>query len=163
MWGLGKGWAASRPTGVPPRPPSMPLCPLWETARFPHSSALGREHLHNCCRLATSGVGVCWLQWGKGGQEVKLMSFAQARGKWEQGAQMLGNAWGTWLWSRDSSLSYVLGICHRVWGPPHTRAPSHYRPALGSFPLLPYGTVAPKGEVAWGSWRISGIRGETSP
>lgn len=48
--------------------------------------------MHNCCRLATSGVGVCWLQWGKGGQEVKLMSFAQARGKWEQGAQMLGNA-----------------------------------------------------------------------
>lgn len=80
---------------------------------------------------------------------------------------MLGNAWGTWLGSRDSSLSYVLGICHRVWGRPHTRASSHwlppYRPALGSFPSLPYEAVAPKGEVAWGSWRISGIRGETSP
>lgn len=45
----------------------------------PHSSALPQEHLHNCCRLATSlpaqGVGMCWLQWRLGGGSETQKSF----------------------------------------------------------------------------------------
>lgn len=88
-WSLGKGRVAPRPTGVPPRPPSVPLCPLWDRA----GSHTPVPRAGGICITATGyGVGICCVQLGKGGEEVKLRGAALGQEEMGTGGP---RRWGT--------------------------------------------------------------------